>query len=857
MLLERDQELAALRALAATAAQGGSGLVVIEGPAGIGKSRLLRQARRVGAGVQVRSARGGELEQQLAFGIVRQLFEAMVSEPLLEGAATAAREVFEGPANGVAGEDASFAILHGLYRLTVNLAERAPVLLAIDDLQWCDEPSLRWLCYLVRRLDGLRVTVVCAVRSYEHHVNAHLFGDIAGDALAVTLRPKPLSERASAALVGDDADALFARACHGATGGNPLLLVELAKALRAEGVRPDAGRVAAVEELAPRAVSRAVLVRIGRLSADATAVARATSVLGDAAAMPLVAELAGLDDDATAIAAGELVGAEVFADRAALTFVHPLIRAAVYEDIPVHERSFAHERAARLLHDRGADAGMVATQLVHAPARAQSWVVDVLSRAAWVARRAGAPASAASYMTRALAEPPEAARRPQVLLALAAAHKELHSQDASQYLSEALELIEDPVTRGSAALMLARGLAMSHRADEAVALARRTAAELPPTAALLLAAFEALELTSPLFGASAPVPPERFAPHRRLPLAPGPGPKLLAAVAAHQWAYGGGSAAECAPLALAALAGGELIGRGNLVLSVAATMVLVLADDARALDAWAALVEHAHARGSIGSKAATSVFRGYTLYRHGELADAEASLRDALEALTLWNLGGEGRVEVAAWLAAVLRERGDITGARRELEAVRDPGDASHAARYWLDSHAEQLLAEEEFELALAMARDRRRGSPGCTRSTRRRTRIRRSRCTISAAVRRRWRSRPRRSRSRASGVRLRSWRGRCGSWGPSSTSTGSSIWARRRRSRRVRRRAWSSPGRWLRRAPRCVPTAGPARRATRCAGHSTSPMRPAPTHSRDTRARSSTPPAGARARRHSRVPRR
>ena len=107
------------------------------------------------AGVRTYSARGGELERELAFGVVRQLFEAAVSEPLLEGAAGAAREVFDGPASGVGREDASFAILHALYRLTIDLAEQGPLLLIVDDLQWCDEPSLRWLCYLVRRLDGL------------------------------------------------------------------------------------------------------------------------------------------------------------------------------------------------------------------------------------------------------------------------------------------------------------------------------------------------------------------------------------------------------------------------------------------------------------------------------------------------------------------------------------------------------------------------------------------------------------------------------------------------------------------------------------------------------------------------------
>ena len=96
------------------------------------------------------------------------------------------------------GEDASFAILHALYRLTVNLAEPAPLLLVVDDLQWCDEPSLRWLNYLVRRLDGLRVTVLCGVRPFERHAHAHLLAELVRDPLAVTLRPKPLSEAAPA-----------------------------------------------------------------------------------------------------------------------------------------------------------------------------------------------------------------------------------------------------------------------------------------------------------------------------------------------------------------------------------------------------------------------------------------------------------------------------------------------------------------------------------------------------------------------------------------------------------------------------------------------------------------------------------
>jgi DNA-binding CsgD family transcriptional regulator len=448
-----------------------------------------------------------------------------------------------------------------------------------------------------------------------------------------------------------------------------------------------------------------VLVRIGRLSRDAAAVARSTAVLGDGAALPLVAELARLDDAAAVVSAGELVGAEVFADRAAMTFVHPLIRAAVYEDIPVHERALAHERAARLLRDRGVDAGTVATQLVHAPPRGEAWVVKVLEQAALAGQRAGAPASAVSYLTRALAEPPPIERRVQILTSLGSMENLLHATRSEEHLREALELADDPVARGTAALQLAGTLLMSGGAEEAVALARRTAAELPPEADVLLAGLEALRLTAAIFGVSEPDAPERIARHRRLPLATGIGPKVLAAIVAHQWAYSGGSADECATLALAALDGGDLIEGGHLLPSVAATIVVVLADGAREADMWEALLAHAHASGSLGFKSASSICRGYTLLRYGDLADAEASLRDGVEELTLGG-GANGRAEIAAWLAAVERERGNLTAARRELEAASDPGDASQAARYWLDSHAEQLLAEERFGEALAVARD-------------------------------------------------------------------------------------------------------------------------------------------------------
>ena len=154
-LLERGGELAHIEAAIAALGRGHGGALVVEGPAGIGKSALVRVLceHAAGQGVQTLSARASELERDFGFGVVRQLLEMRVVRAgeseraeLLAGAASLAGPVL-GLGGGGVGD--SFAALHGLYWLVANLALGAPVVLAVDDLQWADEPSLRWLVYFV------------------------------------------------------------------------------------------------------------------------------------------------------------------------------------------------------------------------------------------------------------------------------------------------------------------------------------------------------------------------------------------------------------------------------------------------------------------------------------------------------------------------------------------------------------------------------------------------------------------------------------------------------------------------------------------------------------------------------------
>src|SRR4051794_31221296 len=133
--------------------------MVVEGPPGLGKSMLLAHAERTAAehGLAVLRARGHQLERAFAWGVARALLEASLSDDLLAGAARPARVVFD---PGTAASEAGFAILHGLYWLTVRLAERGPLLLVVDDAHWADEASLHYLVYLLGRLAEQPIAVL-------------------------------------------------------------------------------------------------------------------------------------------------------------------------------------------------------------------------------------------------------------------------------------------------------------------------------------------------------------------------------------------------------------------------------------------------------------------------------------------------------------------------------------------------------------------------------------------------------------------------------------------------------------------------------------------------------------------------
>ena len=348
VLLERERDLGAIDELLDDARQRSGRALLLQGEAGTGKTELLAAARRqaTARGLRCLFARGGELERHFAFGVVRQLFErAVVGAPdderseLFAGAARVARGLFESAeaADGEGAPPSAGALLHGLYWLSANLAEREPLLIAVDDMHWSDEASLHFLAYLVRRIEGLPIAVVGGARPAEPGVDLAALEPLQGEPLVDVVAVGGLSEEATAELLNEALEGVnpaFVHAAHAATRGNPFLVRELAAHMSAQGIRPTEVEARRLETLGPPSVGRTVAARVERLPDPAPALARAVAALGAGAELRHAAQLAEITVGDAAAAADDLTAIGVLAPGRPLEFVHPLVRSACMRTYP-------------------------------------------------------------------------------------------------------------------------------------------------------------------------------------------------------------------------------------------------------------------------------------------------------------------------------------------------------------------------------------------------------------------------------------------------------------------------------------------------------------------------------------------
>lgn len=684
-LLERDGELRVLGAIVAQAAGGDGRAGLIEGPPGIGKTALVAAAGRVaaGAGMRCLSARGSQLERAFAFGVVRQLFE-----PVLAAAAAERGELFAGPAGRVArllsGESepagdgaAPFALYHGLYWLTANLAARRPLAVLVDDLQWCDPPSLAALEYLGRRLEDLPVLLVLASRPHEPEFDRTILDTLSGETAAHEIAPRALSETATAGLLRGRLSAAasdaFCAACHAATGGNPLLVAELASALAAEGVTGQAGAedIARVTEIGPEAVARSVRLRLSRLSDDARRLAAAASVLGDGARLEDAAALSALDVPRAAAAATALTEAGLLRADETLTFTHPVERAAVYASLGPFGQRAAHAHAAALLAEAERGADRIAAHVLRCPPAGDPGAVGILRAAAARSLADGAAGLAAGYLTRALSEPPPPEQRPAILLELGTAERLLDLPRAAGHLREALTLTNDPASRVRIALGLGRALFGTGQMGEAKTVFETALAD-PSLDATQVRGLETglivLGLFEPeLIGLAR----DRIGRHDRDgPLTDIDG-RILLAYAAYDQARSGTGMDAAVERALRVLGDLTIIENDSHGAWAPVAGVLLAADRLDDVERLAGeLTRTGEESGSILKAASGLHLRGNVLHRRGALADAEAYFAAAAQ-----TAAAHGFVTVANWAGAqyatVVAERGD---ARAAAKALREFG---------------------------------------------------------------------------------------------------------------------------------------------------------------------------------------
>jgi DNA-binding CsgD family transcriptional regulator len=415
-LIGRDSELAMLARLMTDVASGRGSSVLIEGEPGIGKSALVRAAlaETASGGCQVFWGAGDELGQALP---LLPLLEGLrVREPSANPRRNTIVRLLRGEVIADRGTDVSAALAEQLLALVAEQCAVQPTILVIDDLQWADQASITLWGRLARSVRQVPLLLVGMMRPVPQRDDLLALQRAASD--AARLRLTGLTEAAVAelvaALAGGKPEDKLLRLADGAAG-NPLYLTELVAALaRGSSVTiTDAGTADLTGDSAPSSLSAAIADRLGFVPGPVREVLRAAALLGVDFAVPDLAVVLGRGVTDLIPAIDEACAAGVLAESGnGLGFRHPLIRAALYDEMPLPVRAAWHRAAGRALAEAGAPADRVARQLLRAvdgPGGTAEPMDDwILS---WLARTAEllvgqAPQVAAELLRQAVADSP-------------------------------------------------------------------------------------------------------------------------------------------------------------------------------------------------------------------------------------------------------------------------------------------------------------------------------------------------------------------------------------------------------------------------------------------------------------------
>ena len=420
-LVGRDSEIALLTGLIKEAARGRGGSVLIEGEPGIGKSALVRAAvaEAQEAGCQVFWGAGDELGQALP---LLPLLDALrVREPSANPRRNTIVRLLRGEVAADRGTDVPAALAEQLLALVAEQCAVRPTILVVDDLQWADQASVTLWGRLARSARQVPLLLVGMMRPVPQRDDLLALRRVVGDDARVQLTGLTGAAVADlvAALAGGQPDGNLLRLADGAAG-NPLYLTELVAALaRSSGVTvTGAGTAELASDSAPSSLSAAIADRLGFVAGPVREVLRAAALLGVDFAVSDLAIVLGRSVADLIPAVDEACAAGVLAESGSgLGFRHPLIRAALYDEMPAPVRAAWHRDAGRALAEAGAPADRVARQMLRAvggpggtpdptdTGPMDEWMLN------WLARTADplvgqAPGVAAELLTRAVASSP-------------------------------------------------------------------------------------------------------------------------------------------------------------------------------------------------------------------------------------------------------------------------------------------------------------------------------------------------------------------------------------------------------------------------------------------------------------------
>jgi DNA-binding CsgD family transcriptional regulator len=415
-LVGRDNEITLLAGLIRELARGRGGAALIEGEPGIGKSALVRAAITGAseAGCQVFWGVGDELGQELP--LLPFLDALQVREPSANPRRTTIVQLLRGEVAADRGTDVPAVLAEQLLALVAEQCAVRPAILVIDDLQWADQASVTLWGRLARSAGQVPLLLIGMMRPAPQRDDLLALRRAAGDAARLQLTG--LTGAAVAELVADLAggnpDENLLRLAGGAAG-NPLYLTELMAALaRSSSLAvTETGAAELAGKSAPGSLSAAIADRLDFVAGPVREVLRAAALLGMDFAIPDLAIVLGRSVPDLIPAVDEACTVGVLAESGhGLGFRHPLIRAALYDEMPAPVRAAWHRAAGRALAAAGAPPDRVARQMLRTVGGpgdvtepVDQWMLD------WLAQGADllvgqAPGVAAELLTRAVASSP-------------------------------------------------------------------------------------------------------------------------------------------------------------------------------------------------------------------------------------------------------------------------------------------------------------------------------------------------------------------------------------------------------------------------------------------------------------------